>query len=910
MRLVGEVWRLTPQRCGCFDFLQPVIDDAVLEVSRLCPAGYALLGEDAILGMKDNYRDRLKALYEQPLLYCIHEIVKNYDALEYLSTSGKNIDALDRSGRDLRDKVMADYGKALRERFFLAPGYEKVIRENFISSQVEFLQHLLEKKMQIEERLLGGCSFSRILRLSCGGADMHRHGRTVIGVATDAGTFYYKPHDCGLDAFYHALAVRFFSDCTIAPDVVEGSGYAFVTALIPSEVDSIEDVKEYYKNFGRLLALFHALGSTDMHQENIMSCGVYPSCLDIETILSPRQTGGSREHIPFPPNTDYSQSAARSGVLPARLHKGGLMSPLYVESESVKCLPRYQEKPFTIDGFEEVFIEGFRDGYERMRRHREDICNLLHQYRHSTIRLVLRNTYYYYLMRSKLFRPDALSDQSQTDTVLRELRVPYEYNGSEVQEDLVDYEARCIQRGDIPYYCTTLAGHDLCGENPDQLVKKDYLKLSARENMEEQLSRLSEEEKRFEEDFIRVSLQHAPLDHPEKIPDPYPLSSQPLTIEEAAEELKEILGCIRKEIIHHTDGTLSFSSDIVYTQNLSTSGILTNWADVGTFCAGILLNPALHPLQKEAGQLAQICLDGLSRFVLHCSRQNLPVTVSSDGLGTGLGGILLCLDRMKRAGLSGADEVFSSWLDVAVKYADDTVEIFDTLKETCSLWNVKEGYAGLILAFSGFQDPVERNIVSAYGRQILRGFPLSRYDGLEGAAGIGAALAYAGRITKDQHFSDAADEAFGQVLSAYSVYLKDWPKPKAFMPWAAAHSDFAAGIGAAASLALRWYDSQPARTVHKLALDVLNSENQLARLDSLNNGNALRVLCYLLSASAGSEHLITAGRILKAMRNRKEEHGSYTISQPYVRSYFDVSAALGTIGIGDVILLYFTMMNQ
>lgn len=887
-----------------------MIDDAVLEVSRQCPAGYALLGEDAIRAMKDNYFDRLKALYEQPLLYCIHEIVKKYDAIEYLSTSGKNIDALDRSGHDLRDTVMADNGKALRERFFLAPGYEKVIRENFISSQVEFLQHLLEKKVQIEERLLGGCRFSRILRLSCGGADMHRHGRTVIGVTTDAGTFYYKPHDCGLDAFYHALAVRWFSDCTIAPNVVEGTGYAFVTALIPAEVDSVEGVKEYYKNFGRLLALFHALGSTDMHQENIMSCGRYPSCLDIETILSPRQSGGSREYMPFPPHTDYNQSAARSGVLPVRLHKGGLMSPLYMESDSVKCLPRYQGKPFTIKGFEEDFIEGFREGYERMYRHREDICELLLQYQYSTIRLIVRNTYYYYLMRSKLFRPDALSDQTQTDKVLKELRIPYEYNGFEVQEDLVNYEARCIQCGDIPYYCTTLAGHDLCGEDPDQLVKKDYLELSAREYMEERLSRLSEEEKRFEEDFIRISLQHAPLDQPEKIPDPYPLASQPLTFEEAEEELAEILGCIRKEIIHNTDGSLSFSSDIVTTQNLSTSGVLTNWADVGTFCAEILLHPALHPLQKEASQLAQICLDGLNRFVLHCSRQNHPVTISSHGLATGLGGILLCLDRMKRAGLSGADTVFTAWLDVAADHADESIELYDTLKETCSLWNVKEGNAGLLLALSGFRDPADKNLAAAYGQHILDGFPLSRYDGLEGAAGIGAALAYACHATKDPRFSNAADEAFEQVLSAYSVHLKDWPKPKAFMPWAAARSDFAAGIGAAASLALRWYDSPKAQTAQKLALEALNREELLARLDSLNNGNALRVLCYLLSASAGPEHLSTAGRILKAMRDRKKEHGSYTISQPYVRSYFDVSAALGTIGIGDVILLYLTMTEQ
>ena len=908
MRLVGEIWRLTPQRCGCFDFLQPEIDDAVREVSRLCPEGYALLREEAIRDMKDNYLDRLRALYEQPLLYCIHEIVKKYDAVEYFSTSGKNIDALDRSGRDVREMVMADQGKALRERFFLAPGYEKVIRKNFISSQVEFLQYLLEKKAQIEERLLEGIRFSCILRISCGGADMHRHGRTVIGITTDAGTFYYKPHDCGLDAFYHELVSQWFSDCTIAPDVVKGPGYAFVTALIPAEAGSMEDVKEYFMNFGKLLALFHALGSTDMHQENIMSCGRFPSCLDIETILSSRQSGGSPEHIPFPPYVDYSQSASLTGVLPGRLHKGGLMSPLYAENEDIPCLPRYQGRPFTIEGYEDVFIEGFREGYTRMLMHREDICTLLLQYQDSTIRLILRNTFYYYLMRSKLFRPDALSDQAQTDTVLRELRIPYEYNGFPVREELVDYEARCIQCGDIPYYCTSLSGHDLCGEDLSQLVQKDYLERSAREFMEERLSRLSEKEERFEEDFIRASLRHAPLDQPETIPDPYALPDQTLTPEEAKEELLQILSCLQKEIIHNTDGSLSFISDIVTTQNLATSGVLTCWADVGAFCSGILLDPSLHALHEDAGRLARICLDGLIRYQSHCHTWNQPAAIGSYGLGTGLGGILLGLDRMKRAGLSEADAAFSFYLDIAAAHADDTLELFDTLKETCSPWNVKEGAAGLLLAFSGLCDPVTSDLIAAYGQRLLEGLPLSRYDGLEGAAGVGAALAYAFQATSDLRFLHGAEKAFEQVLSAYSPHLKDWPKPNAFMPWAAARSDFAAGIGAAASLALHWSDAEPIRKVQELAIDALKQEDSLARLDSLNNGNALHALCYLLSDPDGTDSK-RAGRILKAMKHRKEKHDCYTISQPYVRSYFDVSAALGTIGIGDVILLYLARIN-
>ena len=902
MRLVGEVWRQTPMRTGCFDFLLPDIDSTVDEALSRCPEGAALIGNEAKQAMKNNYFERLRALYEQPLLFSIHELVKKYDVVEYMSTSGKNVEALDQAGREMRANVMADGGKALRQRFFMAEDYEKPIRENFIHSQEEFLNRLMEKKEEISSRFFAGRPIARVIGLSSGGADMHRHGRTVMGVKTDAGTCFYKPHDCGLDAFYHELVSAWFSDCTIAADVIEGDGYAFVTELTHSEVDEEKDIAVFYRNFGRLTALFHALGSTDMHQENIMSCGVRPSCLDIETLLYAKPAGSAasseKKVLPFPPSLDYSNSVARSGVLPFRIHRGGLLSPLYADSESVKCMPRFQGRTYSIEGYETVFLEGFRDGYFRMLRHREEIKRMLENHRNATIRQILRNTMYYYFMRSKLFRPDALSDAKQRDEVLRQLRIPYEFYGAEVKELVVNYEAQCILGGDIPYFCAALDGHALCGEDVGQVVQENYLEKSAKEYMYEHIGRLSEAEEVFEEDYIRNSLRHAPLDQPE-YDAPAPLPDQPLARCGAEALLREMLDQLAAETIRHTDGTRSWICGTAAVESQSNSGVLTVWADAALLCGTVLLVPSLAALHPQARELARISLDGFQAFIRHRDSQGLEEPEIIGGLGVGLGEVLLSLHMLKKASLEGAEEALRYFLRSADILSARKPEINENIRKSCTPWNVKEGRAGLVLALALLNEDPSGETVRRCGEEILNGLPAAAYDGWNGAAGMGAALAYAYRRTGDSRFSEGAAKAFEQVRQAYAPHLKGWPELNAPMPWAATKAPASAGIALMSLLAGRWMDCGEARETLSLALACVESEDHLLRLDSMNDGNALTALCCMIAGKPDR-----AGRILAAMARRKDEKGVFTVSQPFVRSYFDVSVLLGTLGVGIALAAY------
>ena len=145
-----------------------------------------------------------------------------------------------------------------------------------------------------------------------------------------------------------------------APKVLECDGYAFISALRHTPVQSESGIAEYYRNFGILTALFHGLGSNDMHRENIVACGTRPSAIDLETVLDLNITDRAGQETELRDKTaeEFTFSVIRTGVLPARIYKVGLISPLYCTDERVSCLPVYDGK--LLKDMKTIFQRGSR----------------------------------------------------------------------------------------------------------------------------------------------------------------------------------------------------------------------------------------------------------------------------------------------------------------------------------------------------------------------------------------------------------------------------------------------------------------------------------------------------------------------------------------------------------------------
>lgn len=508
MAQADMTWAAALADAGCYGFLAPVASRAVDHALGLCPEAAPFVGEAARKELRGICLGRLGVVYERPLIQLAVRRVGLVGSLA-LGAGGEAGPELMRDVAErVRDEVSADGGAALRERLPLAPGYERVVADNFSRAVAELLDRLLPRRDEVSRELLGGRPITRVLGFSADGADAHRHGRMVMRVETDAGQLYYKPHDCGPDALFPELVGTWFPDVARTARLVAGDGYAFVERLVPEELSCEGDLRAYWRNFGRLAALFHGLGSRDMTQDNVMCCGLRPAVLDLETLLTGEMdfdkgvptTGIAAGDIPA---DAIAASVACTSVLPVRMG-GRAISPLVTDNASGTCLPRLRGERRTVRGYERDFSGGFEEGYRRLMRHRGEVLATLSAHADATCRQILLNTWSYERARALLFSPGAMSDPARRDEVLGELNARYAVFPAELGRAAAPPDAAALAEGDIPYYFSRAASRTLHAGDGGALG--ELLARSALEVATSRLERLSQDDLAFELDLINRCL--------------------------------------------------------------------------------------------------------------------------------------------------------------------------------------------------------------------------------------------------------------------------------------------------------------------------------------------------------------------------------------------------------------------
>lgn len=886
---------------GCVDFIEQEGEDALEQVKRCQPEGFSFLDPAAIDVLLANYRERMNLIYEQVLAFEVRKKLEKLDPVGIM-LGRMNPEPVQNAARELMEETKGAVKAHLHAAYPLLVGYQTQIRDHYIDCYCDFLQAFLLKKEELSEKLLDGRAIHRILHLSTGGADIHRNGRCVIGVKTDAGTVYYKPHDCGLDALYHEIVETWFADCTVAARVVEGTlkgqspetdvRFAFVSCLKHEPVAREMDLAAYYYHFGILAALFHGLGSNDMHMENIISCADRPAAVDVETILGTavRKVEDSDSMEQLKSQQEMADSLLRTCLLPVRVYKGPLVSPMYTCREDEKCLPEFEGRFQTVEGYETEFIRGFREGYERMLTHRDEILTLIHAYQHSTVRCLLRNTSFYYLIRQMLFQPAYLSDETSRNKVYQKLCSPFTAYGLEPEQETTMYEWNCLLKGDIPYYCTTIQGTNLCGEDPGQLVATDYYQTSVMQSAEHFLSRLSPEEEGFEEELLRIMFTHAPTDEkPENAPEL--LRDETVSDETLREEITGLFRQLKQDALHCTDGHLLWFSIAESLEMIESFGKVAMLGNIGMTAARIAASDLFPELQEEVALLAaKMCLE-ITQVIDRIDKANIMedklARAIPAGLYTGLGCVILACHEMELAGISEVAGLVERLVHFALRY-----KLYRYEKQ-----NVAQGTAGLVLALSALEktkDVFELTIAAA--EKLLEGDLPDRADLPYGCAGIGAALAAAFAVSQDPRFQKGALAAFQKVLDDYKPELNGWPDGTAKLKWLADKGPHEAGIYLAASYAKEALAETLLNKICSAALESMLQGQTILHLDSLDQGNGLTVLALLKAGCS-----VRAEEVLSTMLKRKDQKGCFTVTPNGIRSSFDASYYMGSTGIGYVL---------
>lgn len=187
---------------------------------------------------------------------------------------------------------VADFARpgALGERLPVAARLIAGMADQCVDATSELLIRLDEDRQRLRAGFEIGVEADGAVidRIGCYKGDPHRNGRSVTKLGTTEGrVLYYKPRSLEAEvAFQRCLEWlgRRLGRPYSAPSIVASEGYGWMAEIVGGPVSS---GRHYWRNAGRLAALAHLLGATDLHSGNVIAGPTGPHAVDLECMNHP-----------------------------------------------------------------------------------------------------------------------------------------------------------------------------------------------------------------------------------------------------------------------------------------------------------------------------------------------------------------------------------------------------------------------------------------------------------------------------------------------------------------------------------------------------------------------------------------------------------------------------------------------
>ena len=811
-----------------------------------------------------------------------------------------------------RDTASAELLEELERTDLASIRTMPILLEQLDRSTVQFtdmiqdmLKRIYRNRADIASTFFSGKEFGEITDISCDGSDLHENGRCTVILTTQAGKFLYKPHDCQTDALYAQLVEQFFSDITYAPHCVVAEGYGFCEYICARSPDKPQQIRQYFRNFGSLSALFQALGSSDLHAENFLTVGSRPVLIDQETILTPppRVFG----EAPLPDKlcrfTDaHNHSLVPSSLLPNFTGDRDL-SPLMNREQAGRGLPVLDGVVQTVQDYLDDFLSGFEAGYRRCMALRRELEEAMQTFCNIRIRRLLRHTSYYGSLQRNLLTVSALASMDAQKTITGRLKTYFRQANANYLLPVADAEEASLLRGDIPYFYSLGDSCDLFSSG--HVVVKDYFASSGIENARIRLGRMSEEELRFEKELLISSFSMAVVPLPKGSRRSLPPTQEItyLSQDQFYAEAETLMKRICDHALRTPDGAIGWMANLEGRTSIMRPDLMQGTAGLGVFLAACVGSG-----MTAARPYAEACQESMEGYIFGLEQGN-PIQFSQANLGlTGVAGILRAL-RLMGMHMPQASSLYDRLLKHLHRFPIENAGL-----------DMIGGVSGLISELSAATVPVDRDLIRHCTDRLLQtkrlllpgSAPL--WDTLgkkraisgfgHGMAGIGAALVQAYCILDDVQLLTAANDAFAWESRIYSEKLGTWPDLRTAGSISAMHGycSGAPGIGLAL---LSCMDVRELITGWDLnmtrALDAC-TDKPIHFRDHLCCGNTAVVDCLMEAGRIlGREDLTrNAHSMLSQMAQRAQEDYSYLPSS--YQSSFTPSLFYGASGVGYTML--------
>lgn len=622
--------------------------------------------------------------------------------------------------------------------------------------------------------------------LDLGKSDYHAGGRSVaiVGVvlATGSDAFVYKPRGLGSEVAVQGLLERLSSDGVtgFAPHrVMARDGYGY-EQRIPSDrnhVRSREEASRIYEELGGFLGIFHVLGGSDLHYENVMVADGHAFICDCETVLGV-----------VPPGQEPAVGTVLDSVYRTGLLEWPLASTADVVLRLSGCaggesyeipfaLPRLQEGPnlavrhetgirveqdeanrVHLDGevlepkdFEDAIVRGFcrvHDWFRRDTVARRCVSDLFGD---TAVRFVARSTQIYGQLLIVCRHPRCLMEPLEVDLVFDRLsETPHRWDKSALA---AAGEACSLWQLDVPTFSAPAAGTELLHDHAEAIAVK--LERSPLQLATDRIRSLSTDDRLAQVGYISASLSLAEVHSPSFVA--------------TALEYARLVGDELHRLLEDPSRPVRWSYQAAGAESDHIQGSLYyGSAGVALFLAYL---DSIDPDEKLRWAAERAAAHALSCV--------------PDGIGAfqGVAGLVYMLTHLHH--LWGG----STWLESAV----DKSRQLDGMIEQDRTFDVLSGSAGVIPVMLGLAGVSGEGLDAAHrcARHLLQhaertelglSWPPEHPDEAvanltgfaHGAAGIGWALITLGASTGREDYVEAGKQAFAYETLHFDEERQDW----------------------------------------------------------------------------------------------------------------------------------------
>jgi type 2 lantibiotic biosynthesis protein LanM len=346
--------------------------------------------------------------------------------------------------------------------------------------------------------LLGGVEF--------GVSDPHGGGRTVAILRFGEHRVVYKPRSLDAEYGFTELAARVLQDAlalsTFDLRIARFADYGFMRFVPTTSCADLAAVRRCYWRYGGLLALAHALGTVDLHHENVIVTGEYPVVIDAEPLFRSglALSEGGRARMAFERDVSTDGLVCRQSVLelgivpmtmrppmreldrdvPAEVDIGALCAfglepvenlvPCGLGSDDLQVrsarlttgdfpnLPVLDGRPQLPQDFLDELTSAFEHTHQYLCAHRDEYTGpggLLDRFATSRVRLLARATMDYSAVLARSLSPEVMRS---TEARAEQIRGDLSRLGAarlDAVGDLVPAECTSLLDADIPWFGVT-----------------------------------------------------------------------------------------------------------------------------------------------------------------------------------------------------------------------------------------------------------------------------------------------------------------------------------------------------------------------------------------------------------------------------------------------------------------------